>query len=95
MKWQSLPKIVDAEQFFHPATAPRGVRTEEDGRAYVVTIQGQKVYVKPGEWIVEEPDRLHYYPIADDVFRASYTPAPMPDKFDAAVERLANTVGLK
>jgi hypothetical protein len=43
-------------------------------RQHVTTIQGQHVQVEPGEWIVQEPDGIHYYPIADDVFRRKYEP---------------------
>ena len=41
----------------------------------VTTIQGQDVPVSPGEWIVQEPDGVHYYPISDAIFRAKYEPA--------------------
>lgn len=64
--------VIEAEQFHHPATAPIGVRTEEDGRAYVVTIHRQKVYLEVGDWIVKEPDNMHYYPIKPDVFASIY-----------------------
>lgn len=42
--------------------------------ATVLTIQGQNVKVSPGEWIATEPDGIHHYPIADEVFRKSYDP---------------------
>lgn len=45
---------------------------------YVTTIQGQKVRVEPGEWIVMEPDGVHFYPISDDVFRRKYEPTEEP-----------------
>lgn len=61
---------VDAEQFVN--TSLRGVRTREDGTAYVITIQGQKVTVSPGEWIIDEGDGIHFYPCADEVFRRLY-----------------------
>lgn len=41
---------------------------------HVVTMQGREVPVEPGEWIVKEPDGVHYYPIADDEFRRIYEP---------------------
>lgn len=63
---------IDAEQFHHPATSPRGVRTEEDGRAYVVTMHEQKVYLENGDWIVAEPDGIHFYPIKDKIFQQLY-----------------------
>lgn len=63
---------------------PAGVVTEREGdasslegqrvRYYVVTIQHQKVYVEPGEWIITEFDGLHHYPCSDAVFRATYDP---------------------
>lgn len=66
---------IDAEQYVTgPATAPRGTRTEEDGRVYVMTMHLQKVYVVLGDWIVAEPDGVHFYPIKDHVFRATYEP---------------------
>lgn len=77
-KYRKRPLIVDAEQFQHPATSPRGVRTEEDGRAYVVTIHEQKVYLAPGDWVIEEPDRVHYYPCKPEVFTATYEEADAP-----------------
>lgn len=66
--FQKKPAVFEANQFTHPATAPIGVRTDEDGRAYVVTAHGQKVYLEPGDWIVAEPDGRGYYPIKADIF---------------------------
>jgi hypothetical protein len=67
-------EVIEAEQFHHAATSPRGVRTREDGSAYVVTIQGQEVTLTPGDWVIEEPDRIHYYPCAADVFEKRWEP---------------------
>jgi hypothetical protein len=74
-KYRKKPVVVEAEQFHHPATAPAGVRTEEDGRAYVVTIHGQRAYLAPGDWVITEPDGIHHYPCKPDIFAASYEPA--------------------
>lgn len=65
---------IDAEQFLHPGTSPRGVRTEEDGRAYVVTIHEQNVYLESGDWIVKEQGCDRYYPIKNHVFEHTYEP---------------------
>lgn len=43
-------------------------------RHYVVTAQGQNVYIENGEWIVDEGDGVHHYPIKDEIFRAKYEP---------------------
>jgi hypothetical protein len=66
---------VELNQYLHPATAPVGVRTEEDGRAYVVTAHEQKVYLEPGDWIAPEGDGVHYYPIKDEIKQRTYDAA--------------------
>lgn len=49
-----------------------GVRSREDGSCYVVTIHGQETEVAEGDWIVQEPDGEHYYPVKPDIFARSY-----------------------
>jgi hypothetical protein len=36
---------------------------------YVTTIHGQRVYLEPGDWVVHEPDGIHFYPVKDDIFQ--------------------------
>ncbi len=68
--FRSKPKIVDAVQFKDATNPPRGV-IQEGGlnRFFVVTRQKQSVAVKLGEWIVDEGDGKHFYPIDDDTFK--------------------------
>lgn len=74
MKFISNPTIIDAEQFTDPENPPRGV-LRDGGTFYVVTIQGTKIVVKPGEWIVKEDGAGdQYYPIAPEVFAKRYRP---------------------
>lgn len=54
MKFRSKASECEANQFFHGATAPIGVRTREDGSCYVITINGHDVPVEPGDWIILE-----------------------------------------
>lgn len=70
--FRKKPVVVEANQFFHPATGPFGTQTEEDGRAYVTTAHGQKVYLEPGDWIIAEPDGRGFYPCKPDIFAATY-----------------------
>ena len=70
---------IEAEQFLPPNQIPKGVFNvycSPDGTVYscqVLTIQGERVNVKAGEWIVQEPDNPErYYPIADEVFKRKY-----------------------
>ena len=64
-----LPGVTVSASDSHP-----GRREVHRTRQHVTTIQGQRVQVEPGEWIVQEPDGIHYYPVADDVFRRKYEP---------------------
>jgi hypothetical protein len=73
--FRKKPEVFEANQFMNPATAPVGVRTEEDGRAYVVTAHNQKVYLEPGDWIVAEKNGNGYYPIKPEIFVTICDPA--------------------
>lgn len=42
--------------------------------AFVTTIQGRNVEISPGEWVIAEPDGVHFYPCKADVFEATYEP---------------------
>jgi hypothetical protein len=77
MLYRKKPTTVDAEQFTDVENPPRGVKTGNQSNAvtrwhYVMTIQGQRVEVKLGEWIIAEPDGEHFYPCDDAVFRQRY-----------------------
>lgn len=82
------PTTISAVQFTGvPAEDPPGVfRRPEDSAPYVVTIHDQPCFLSAGDWIVPEPDGVHYYPIKDEVFRKSYeeVPAPLTASADAS-----------
>lgn len=70
---------IEAEQFLPPHQIPKGVFNvygSPDGKTFsgqVWTIQGERVNVKAGEWIVQEPDNSErFYQIADEVFKRKY-----------------------
>ncbi len=68
--FQSRPKVIDAVQFVDEANLPRGVvATRLDHKFLVRTIQGTLVDVHVGEWIVDEGDGIHFYPIDDKTFK--------------------------
>ena len=58
---------IEAEQFLPPNQIPKGVFNvygSPNGEVYsgqVWTIQGERVNVKAGEWIVQEPDNPERY----------------------------------
>lgn len=69
---------IEAEQFLPPLQIPEGVFNVYEiapniFSGQVWTIQGERVNVSAGEWIVQEPDNPErYYPIADEVFKRKY-----------------------
>jgi hypothetical protein len=76
-KYRKKPMIVEAEQWWSPATAVPGVKMEtldeaQTPRAYVVTVHGQRAYLAPGDWVITEMDGVHHYPCKPDVFEATY-----------------------
>ena len=76
MKFRKKPVEVEANQFLgNQASDPVGVfRREEDRSPYVVTIHDQRCYIEPGDWILPEPDGVHYYPVKPAIFAATYDP---------------------
>ena len=72
--FRKKPVLVDAVQFTGN-NEPAGVFREEDGRPYVVTIHEQRCYLEPSDWILPEPDGVHFYPVKHDVFVNTYEPA--------------------
>lgn len=79
MKYQKKPKIIEAMQF-RPTELPLpfadrfACRMRPDRSWYVVTIHGQETNIVDGDWIIPEPDGVHFYPCKPDVFAASYEP---------------------
>jgi len=70
MKYRKKPIIVEAEQWYPGENIP-GVQT--DGTfSWVVTIHNQKSYLEPGDYVIREPDGIHYYPCKPEVFRNTY-----------------------
>lgn len=80
-EFRKKPVVIHAEQFTDEASPPAGVRQIGASYFYVITIQGAKVRVKPGEWIIRESDGVHYYPCADVEFTRLYEPGDAPVGF--------------
>ena len=71
MKYRRRPTIVDAEQW-QPGKDIPGVQMDIDLGAFVVTVHRQRVYLQPGDYVVQEPDGKYYYPVQDEIFEATY-----------------------
>lgn len=82
-KFRRRPKVQEivAEQYYNvPLGWPEGVCAgcDEHGLSigpHVHTAHNnQAVELEDGDWIVPEPDGVHYYPIKPDIFTATYEP---------------------
>jgi hypothetical protein len=77
-KFRKKPVVIEAEQF-HESTSPLPFATKSacclgpDGW-YVITIHGQETKIVDGDWIIPEPDGVHFYPCKPDIFEATYDP---------------------
>ncbi len=90
-KYKSKPRVIDAEQYNGPRKVDwdgipptvRGVHWHRNAFdncqwPHVVTIQEQIVRIEPGEWIVDEGDGQHFYPISAEKFAEKYQPLTEP-----------------
>lgn len=75
-KWVRRPEAYvvpfEANRYERATSLPPGVFRGPDGLPYVTTIQGRNVVVSVGEWVIQEPDGIHYYPCSDEIFRQRY-----------------------
>lgn len=84
-KYISIPRVIEAEQydgaglcngmFIHtfyctPTYTDTEVKTYD--APAVKTINGNIAKVEPGDFIIQEPDGIHYYPCKEEIFKASY-----------------------
>ena len=81
MKYRKKPVVINATQFFRSNLPyPKGVKYDmfdypsgqKPGRFHVVTIHGQETKIMDGDWILPEPDGIHFYPCKPDIFKATY-----------------------
>lgn len=83
-KWRTKPQIKEAAQWFPGKIVP-GVwgqpgqprcpchRTGGDHELpHVTTIHGNLVHIQPGDYIVAEPDGVHYYPCKPDIWERGH-----------------------
>lgn len=85
MQFRKKPIVIEAEQYLVGRPMPRGVCQKAclDGgwiKAHVHTMhKNQAVILEYEDWILPEPDGVHFYPCKPDVFANSYEPISQPD----------------
>lgn len=82
MKFQKKPIVIEAAQFRLGQPIPKGVCVgwncaANEREPHVHTIHAGQVYIlQDGDWIIPEPDGVHFYPCKPDIFEATYEPLP-------------------
>lgn len=82
-KFQKRPVVIEAEQYledgdsYMPGICHLSCQPfDGDFDAHVHTIHdNQPVLLQYGDWIVPEPDGIHFYPVKPDIFAATYDAA--------------------
>ena len=79
MKYRKKPMVTEAEQYVQYGKLARGMCNSRscysDGNIepHVHTIHNnQMVLLEVGDWIIPEPDGIHFYPCKPDIFEATY-----------------------
>jgi hypothetical protein len=82
MKFRKRPIVIDAEQYAAYGKLVKGMcnsvscYTEGNSKPHVHTIHdNQIVILEVGDYIIPEPDGIHYYPCKPDIFVKTYEPA--------------------
>jgi len=92
-RFRKKPVVIEAVQFLANGEAtkpvrgmtlwrddPEGVTPRDMSWGYVTTIHGQRAHVQHGDWILPEPDGIHFYPVRPDIFAATYEAADSPSE---------------
>lgn len=75
-------KIIEAHQWNSDEgdAGHEGVEWDSaTNQCYVVTVHGQRAYLADGDWILPEPDGVHFYPCKPDIFADSYEAVDTPE----------------
>ncbi len=74
-QYRHKPTLVEAHQWF-PDIEIDGVKVVGKGtgavRGTFITIHGQETFIELGDYVIREPDGIHWYPSKPDIFRDIY-----------------------
>lgn len=73
MKFVTKPIVVEAEQWFAGKNL-RGIfpPTAFDYGPYVMSSYNTPIFLKDGDWVIAEPDGVHFHACSPEVFEANY-----------------------
>lgn len=79
MKYRKKPVVIEAEQYAEDGKLVKGMCNSQSCftagniKPHVHTIHdNQKVDLEIGDWIIPEPDGIHFYPCKSDIFEKTY-----------------------
>lgn len=73
-QYRKKPIVVEATQWFPGIEIPGVNYGRVDTNAWFITIQGDRVSLAPGDWVITEADGINHYPCKADIFAATYDP---------------------
>lgn len=76
-KYRKKPVVIEAVQFVEHGTLVDGMcaclTCGKDMRPHVHTIHNNQIsFLEVGDWIIPEPDGIHFYPCKPDIFEQTY-----------------------
>lgn len=85
MRYKSKQVQIDAERFDEAVAEtagilPRGVHVEAADSTrdanwyYVITMHGDRATLKDGDYVIPEPDGVHFYPCDAEIFHKRWEP---------------------
>jgi len=88
-KFRKKPVVIEAQQFFYEdAHWPAGVEGGSNGHPYIRTLEGD-MRVSDGDWVITGV-KGEKYPCKDEIFRATYAPAPSLVSIEIVFDALRN-----
>lgn len=76
-QWITKPRVKKARQWRKgdefPGVHKEIVKGAVEALYFVITIHNQRVYLEDGDYVVEEPDGKHYYPVKPDIWESGHT----------------------
>jgi len=78
-KYRKKPVVIEAEQYVEYGKLVKGMcnscscYSAGNNKPHVHTIHGNQIVIlEIGDWIIPEPDGIHFYPCKPDIFKATY-----------------------
>lgn len=92
MKFRKKPVVIEAVQYTEYGRLVKGMCNSQscyvsgNTEPHVHTIhRAQVVNLEVGDWIIPEPDGVHYYPCKPDIFQATYDHEPADGSKDLGI----------